>query len=62
MSIKETNTLNDYHLALSSPGEARLQRDFMQWWLTINQILASRGVSEMLYGEAKHYWRELRRE
>ncbi len=31
---------------------------FLQFWNTINQVLKSRGLPEMLYGEARDWWRD----
>ena len=32
---------------------------FMDFWKTTNEILFSRGLPEMLYGEARDYWKQL---
>ena len=29
---------------------------FMQFWKTINDVLRSHGLPEMLFGEARGYW------
>jgi len=32
--------------------------DFMHFWNIVNQILRSRGLPDMLYGEARDYFAE----
>jgi hypothetical protein len=31
---------------------------FMSFWLLTNRILASHGLPEMLYGEARDWWKD----
>jgi hypothetical protein len=33
---------------------------FMRFWAAANAILKSRGLPEMLFGEAKGYWNDYR--
>jgi hypothetical protein len=31
---------------------------FMNFWNTLNQVLRSRGLPDLLYGDAKGYWND----